>query len=258
MARLNGSTGYYLSLSEALALARTDAYRGCTLTILRSSTDPISVNSGSFTLTAAQDVMLGGKVTLGKKANVTLSGGSYAKLRQHLRAQPHRRRHLLRCRGSCGTAPPSPAAASSAPSPSPTPSPSPAVPSPVMSPSTMAASWSPAPAPSAASPSSPAEAALSPGGHFGEITQSNGSLCAALLAEGYAYSDGGIINGYVPIVGGVDVVPHAQHQYVWLNQKLLCGCGHVADEDADAPVITGITDGETYYGDGDLHRHRRP
>ena len=74
---LNGSTGYYLSLSEALALARTDAYRGCTLTILRSSTDPISVNSGSFTLTAAQGVMLGGKVTLAKDAAVTLSGGSY-------------------------------------------------------------------------------------------------------------------------------------------------------------------------------------
>lgn len=87
------------------------------------------------------------------------------------------------------------------------------------------------------------------GGHFDKITQLDGSPCAALLAEGYAYSDGGIINGYVPIVGGVDVVPHAQHQYVWLNQKLLCGCGHVADEDADAPVITGITDGETYYGD---------
>lgn len=74
---LNGSTGYYLSLSEALALARTDAYRGCTLTILRSSTDPISVNSGSFTLTAAQGVLLGGKVTLAKDAAVTLSGGSY-------------------------------------------------------------------------------------------------------------------------------------------------------------------------------------
>ena len=74
---LNGSTGYYLSLSEALALARTDAYRGCTLTVLRSSTDPISVNSGSFTLTAAQGVMLGGKVTLAKDAAVTLSGGSY-------------------------------------------------------------------------------------------------------------------------------------------------------------------------------------
>ncbi len=63
---LNGSTGYYLSLSEALALARTDAYRGCTLTILRSSTDPISVNSGSFTLTAAQGVMLGGKGDAGQ------------------------------------------------------------------------------------------------------------------------------------------------------------------------------------------------
>lgn len=74
---LNGSTGYYLSLSEALALAQTDAYRGCTLTVLHSSTDPISVNSGSFTLTAAQGVMLGGKVTLAKDATVTLSGGSY-------------------------------------------------------------------------------------------------------------------------------------------------------------------------------------
>ena len=73
---LNGSTGYYLSLSEALALARTDAYRGCTLTVLRSSTDTISVNSGSFTLTAAQGVTLGGKVTLAKNAAVTLSGGS--------------------------------------------------------------------------------------------------------------------------------------------------------------------------------------
>ena len=99
---LNGSTGYYLSLSEALALARTDAYRGCTLTILRSSTDPISVNSGSFTLTAAQGVMLGGKVTLAKDAAVTLSGGELHQLRQHLRAQPHRRRHLLRCRGPAG------------------------------------------------------------------------------------------------------------------------------------------------------------
>lgn len=113
----------------------------------------------------------------------------------------------------------------------------------------MAASWSPAPGTfGSVNVQSGGGGALT-GGHFGEITQIDGSPCAALLAEGYAYSDGGIINGYVPIVGGVDVVPHAQHQYVWLNQKLLCGCGHVADEDADAPVITGITDGETYYDD---------
>lgn len=41
------------------------------------------------------------------------------------------------------------------------------------------------------------------------------------------------------------MVPHAQHQYVWLNQKLLCGCGHVADEDAEnytlASQPAGIT-----------------
>lgn len=41
------------------------------------------------------------------------------------------------------------------------------------------------------------------------------------------------------------MVHHAQHQYVWLNQKLLCGCGHVADEDAEnytlASQPAGIT-----------------
>ena len=119
---LNGSTGYYLSLSEALALARTDAYRGCTLTILRSSTDPISVNSGTFTLTAAQDVTLGGKVTLGKKANVTLSGGSYTSARSRramaASAPPFWRRAM-----------PIPTAASST----------------AMSPSSVAWTWSPTP-----------------------------------------------------------------------------------------------------------------
>ena len=117
---LNGSTGYYLSLSEALALARTDAYRGCTLTVLRSSTDPISVNSGSFTLTAAQGVMLGGKVTLAKDAAVTLSGGSYtssASIFGSNRIEGGTFYGAVPCR----TAPPSPAAASSVPSPSPTP-----------------------------------------------------------------------------------------------------------------------------------------
>lgn len=245
---LNGSTGYYLSLSEALALARTDAYRGCTLTILRSSTDPISVNSGSFTLTAAQGVMLGGKVTLAKDATVTLSGGSYtnsASIFGPNRIEGGTFYGAVAMQDGSSVSSGSFLGA-------------------VTISDTVTVTGgtftgdvtidnggklvASAGTFGSVTVQSGGGGALT-GGHFGEITQSNGSLCAALLAEGYAYSDGGIINGYVPIVGGVDVVPHTQHQYVWLNQKLLCGCGHVADEDADAPVITGITDGETYYGD---------
>ena len=245
---LNGSTGYYLSLSEALALARTDAYRGCTLTILRSSTDPISVNSGSFTLTAAQGVILGGKVTLAKDAAVTLSGGSYtssASIFGPNRIEGGTFYGAVALQDGSSVSGGSFLGA-------------------VTISDTVTVTGgtftgdvtidnggklvASAGTFGSLTVQSGGGGALT-GGHFGEITQSDDSPCAALLAEGYAYSDGGIINGYVPIVGGVDVVPHAQHQYVWLNQKLLCGCGHVADEDADAPVITGITDGETYYDD---------
>lgn len=245
---LNGSTGYYLSLSEALALARTDAYRGCTLTVLRSSTDPISVNSGSFTLTAAQGVMLGGKVTLAKNAAVTLSGGSYtssASIFGPNRIEGGTFYGAVALQDGSSVSGGSFLGAIT-----------------ISDTVTVTGGTftgdvtidnggklvASAGTFGSVNVQSGGGGALT-GGHFGEITQIDGSPCAALLAEGYAYSDGGIINGYVPIVGGVDVVPHAQHQYVWLNQKLLCGCGHVADEDADAPVITGITDGETYYGD---------
>ena len=241
---LNGSTGYYLSLSEALALARTDAYRGCTLTVLRSSTDPISVNSGSFTLTAAQGVMLGGKVTLAKDAAVTLSGGSYtssASIFGPNRIEGGTFYGAVALQDGSSVSSGSFLGA-------------------VTISDTVTVTGgtftgdvtidrggklvASAGTFGSVTVQSGGGGALT-GGHFGEITQSNGSLCAALLEEGYAYSDGGIINGYVPIVGGVDVVPHAQHQYVWLNQKLLCGCGHVADEDAEnytlASQPAGIT-----------------
>ena len=241
---LNGSTGYYLSLSEALALARTDAYRGCTLTILRSSTDPISVNSGSFTLTAAQGVMLGGKVTLAKDAAVTLSGGSYtssASIFGPNRIEGGTFYGAVALQDGSSVSSGSFIGA-------------------VTISDTVTVTGgtftgdvtinhggklvASAGTFGSVTVQSGGGGALT-GGHFGEITQSNGSLCAALLEEGYAYSDGGIINGYVPIVGGVDVVPHTQHQYVWLNQKLLCGCGHVADEDAEnytlASQPAGIT-----------------
>lgn len=241
---LNGSTGYYLSLSEALALAQTDAYRGCTLTILRSSTDPISVNSGSFTLTAAQGVMLGGKVTLAKDATVTLSGGSYtnsASIFGPNRIEGGTFYGAVALQDGSSVSSGSFLGA-------------------VTISDTVTVTGgtftgdvtidhggklvASAGTFGSVTVQSGGGGALT-GGHFGEITQSNGSLCAALLEEGYAYSDGGIINGYVPIVGGVDVVPHAQHQYVWLNQKLLCGCGHVADEDAENYTLASQSAGIT-------------
>lgn len=241
---LNGSTGYYLSLSEALALARTDAYRGCTLTILRSSTDPISVNSGSFTLTAAQGVMLGGKVTLAKDAAVTLSGGSYtssASIFGPNRIEGGTFYGAVALQDGSSVSSGSFIGA-------------------VTISDTVTVTGgtftgdvtinhggklvASAGTFGSVTVQSGGGGALT-GGHFGEITQIDGTPCAALLAEGCAYSDGSIINGYVPIVGGGDVVPHAQHQYVWLNQKLLCGCGHVADEDAEnytlASQPAGIT-----------------
>lgn len=239
---LNGSTGYYLSLSEALALAQTDAYRGCTLTILRSSTDPISVNSGSFTLTAAQGVMLGGKVTLAKDATVTLSGGSYtnsASIFGPNRIEGGTFYGAVALQDGSSVSSGSFLGAVTI--------------SDTVTGGTFTGDVTidhggklvaSAGTFGSVTVQSGGGGALT-GGHFGEITQSNGSLCAALLEEGYAYSDGGIINGYVPIVGGVDVVPHTQHQYVWLNQKLLCGCGHVADEDAENYTLASQPAGTT-------------
>lgn len=241
---LNGSTGYYLSLSEALALARTDAYRGCTLTVLRSSTDPISVNSGSFTLTAAQGVMLGGKVTLAKNAAVTLSGGSYtssASIFGSNRIEGGTFYGAVALQDDSSVSSGSFIGA-------------------VTISDTVTVTGgtftgdvtinnggklvASAGTFGSVTVQSSGGGALT-GGHFGEITQIDGTPCAALLAEGCAYSDGSIINGYVPIVGGGDVVPHAQHQYVWLNQKLLCGCGHVADEDAENYTLASQPAGTT-------------
>lgn len=241
---LNGSTGYYLSLSEALALARTDAYRGCTLTVLRSSTDPISVNSGSFTLTAAQGVMLGGKVTLAKNAAVTLSGGSYTSSASIFGSN--------RIEGGAFYGAVALQDGSSVSSGS-------FIGAVTISDTVTVTGGTftgdvtinnggklvaSAGTFGSVTVQSSGGGALT-GGHFGEITQIDGTPCAALLAEGCAYSDGSIINGYVPIVGGGDVVPHAQHQYVWLNQKLLCGCGHVADEDAENYTLASQPAGTT-------------
>ncbi len=89
------------------------------------------------------------------------------------------------------------------------------------------------------------------GGQFTKITVA-GKKLIDYLAEGKAFEDmnnGFIIDGRVGIAGDVRVVSHT-HTCVWKTNthEKLCGCGFVEAVDADAPVISGIANGQTYYG----------
>ncbi len=89
------------------------------------------------------------------------------------------------------------------------------------------------------------------GGKFTHITV-NGQHLIDCLADGKAFEDmagGFIIDGRVGIAGGVQVVDHT-HTCVWKTSthEKLCGCGYVEAVDTEAPVISGIADGRTYYG----------
>ena len=89
------------------------------------------------------------------------------------------------------------------------------------------------------------------GGEFTNITV-NGQHLIDCLAEGKAFEDmnnGFIIDGRVGIAGDVKVVDHT-HTCVWKTDthEKLCGCGYVAATDTDAPVISGVENGKTYYG----------
>ena len=89
------------------------------------------------------------------------------------------------------------------------------------------------------------------GGEFTNITV-NGQHLIDCLAEGKAFEDmvnGGVIDGRVGIAGKVKVVDHT-HTCEWktATHEKLCGCGFVEATDRDAPVISGIADGMTYYG----------
>ncbi len=89
------------------------------------------------------------------------------------------------------------------------------------------------------------------GGEFTNVTV-RGQLLIDCLAEGKALNDMNrdeIIDGRRGAAGPVQVVDHT-HTCVWKTNthEKLCGCGYVEATDTEAPVISGIENGKTYYG----------
>ena len=92
------------------------------------------------------------------------------------------------------------------------------------------------------------------GGQFADIDMTKNSKISALadyLEEGLAFADkdsGDIVNGYVTGLKNVTVLPHA-HDCRWNTEthEKSCVCGYVEATDSDAPVISGIENGKTYY-----------
>lgn len=93
------------------------------------------------------------------------------------------------------------------------------------------------------------------GGQFADIDMTENSKVSTLagyLGEGRAFADkdsGDIVNGYVTGLKNVTVLPHA-HDCRWDTEthEKSCACGYVEATDSDAPVISGIENGKTYYG----------
>ena len=93
------------------------------------------------------------------------------------------------------------------------------------------------------------------GGQFADIDMTKSSkisVLAGYLEEGFAFADkdsGDIVNGYVTGLKNVTVVPHT-HDCRWNTEthEKSCICGYVEATDSDAPVISGIENGKTYYG----------
>ena len=74
----------------------------------------------------------------------------------------------------------------------------------------------------------------------------------AIWGRGIAFADkdsGDIVNGYVTGLKNVTVLPHA-HDCRWNTEthEKSCVCGYAEATDSDAPVISGIENGKTYYG----------
>ncbi len=89
------------------------------------------------------------------------------------------------------------------------------------------------------------------GSSFGNLTVVGKKLIEC-LSNGLAFQDndnGQIIDGRVGIAKDVTTVKHT-HSCVWITKthEKLCGCGYVEATDTDAPVISGMEDGRTYYG----------
>ena len=96
--------------------------------------------------------------------------------------------------------------------------------------------------------------ALISGGQFADIDMTENSKVSTLagyLGEGRAFADkdsGEIVNGYVTGLKNVTVLPHA-HDCRWNTEthEKSCACGYVEATDSDAPIISGIENGKTYY-----------
>ena len=92
------------------------------------------------------------------------------------------------------------------------------------------------------------------GGRFADIDMTENSkisVLAGYLGEGRAFADkdsGDIVNGYVTGLKNVTVLPHA-HDCRWNTEthEKSCVCGYVETTDSDAPIISGIENGKTYY-----------
>lgn len=94
------------------------------------------------------------------------------------------------------------------------------------------------------------------GGQFAKIGVSKSpqiDILVGYLEGGLAFADidsGDIVNGYVTELINVKVVPHTQHDCRWNTEthKKSCACGYTEAADTEAPVISGIENGKTYYG----------
>lgn len=93
------------------------------------------------------------------------------------------------------------------------------------------------------------------GGQFADIDMTENSKVSTLagyLGEGRAFADkdsGEIVNGYVTGLKNVTVLPHA-HDCRWNTEthEKSCACGYTEAADTEAPVVSGIENGKTYYG----------
>lgn len=99
------------------------------------------------------------------------------------------------------------------------------------------------------------------GGSFGTIKVSGKQLIDCLEEEimegdGYAFvdKDGNVIDGRVNSATDVKIISDHVHDCVWdmITHEKRCACGYVGEIDTESPVISGIEDGETYYGATDF------
>ena len=94
------------------------------------------------------------------------------------------------------------------------------------------------------------------GGSFGTVKVSGKQLIDCLAEEidegrGYAFvdKDGNVVDGRVNSLTDVTIIDNHVHDCVWdkITHEKRCACGYVSETDTEAPVISGIEDGKTYY-----------